>query len=917
MNNLTIKQKLFGLTMLPVILLTLIVGKTLLDTNSQTTMFSNLEVSINLSTKVSKLIHETQKERGASAGYLGSGGKKFGDVLRNQRELTNERILEMKSFLSQVDLNSINSQMSHFIQTAMGELENINTIRQGVDNLSIATPKAIGYYTNINTNFLNGVIEVAKISDDRELTNAISAYANFLLSKERAGIERAVGSNALAKDKFVGGLRTKFNNLIAAQNTYMGNFLAFATPESKKYYNETMEANVVDEVNKIRNTLLNDQVKKEIVADIKSKVGYGGLIHNFKNYVLRGTTKHKNKTITLYKETQALISKYKSLSNVSEDEIKYLNNINKVFTEYYNALNLVAQMHKKKVSVKNIDKAVKISDGPAVEAITKLNSSFFSVESTYWFATITKKINMLKKVDDYLSQNLLVSINEHMSEQYNKFATLFIIYGIAMVLLLVGGYIIANRDVLKNLKELEYGMDNFFRFLRRETNSVQLSVSDSRDEINMLKKSINANILYIEAGLQKDLGVFGEIMSFSEKMSAGDFTARVFLKAENPRINHAISALNDFADKLQSNSDDILSVLDKYTNYNYLETVNENGLDGYLLRLAQNTNIVGSAITNMLVDNKQNGLTLRNSSDILLSNIDTLNRNSNEAAASLEETAAAIEEITGNITESTHNVVKMAQFATELSKSSNEGKELANKTTDAMSEINTEVAAISEAITVIDQIAFQTNILSLNAAVEAATAGEAGKGFAVVAQEVRNLASRSAEAANEIKHLVENATAKANTGKDIANKMIEGYNGLNSNISQTIELISSVEVASKEQQNAIVQVNDTVNALDHKTQQNASIASEVNQIAVQTDQIADVVVQSAEEKEFKGKDTIKAKELAQYVVSSSSNSSVEKINTPISKPQVTSKPTVEKKTTSSQVLEKVVASSSDDEWESF
>jgi methyl-accepting chemotaxis protein len=127
-----------------------------------------------------------------------------------------------------------------------------------------------------------------------------------------------------------------------------------------------------------------------------------------------------------------------------------------------------------------------------------------------------------------------------------------------------------------------------------------------------------------------------------------------------------------------------------------------------------------------------------------------------------------------------------------------------------------------------------------------------------------------------------------------------------------------VEVASKEQQNAIVQVNDTVNALDHKTQQNASIASEVNQIAVQTDQIADVVVQSAEEKEFKGKDTIKAKELAQYVVSSSSNSSVEKINTPISKPQVTSKPTVEKKTTSSQVLEKVVASSSDDdEWESF
>ncbi|MCT7608932.1 methyl-accepting chemotaxis protein, partial [Aliarcobacter butzleri] len=92
----------------------------------------------------------------------------------------------------------------------------------------------------------------------------------------------------------------------------------------------------------------------------------------------------------------------------------------------------------------------------------------------------------------------------------------------------------------------------------------------------------------------------------------------------------------------------------------------------------------------------------------------------------------------------------------------------------------------NDSISVIDQIAFQTNILSLNAAVEAATAGEAGKGFAVVAQEVRNLASRSAEAAKEIKAIVENATNKANQGKEIATNMIDGYKELNQNISQTI-----------------------------------------------------------------------------------------------------------------------------------
>ena len=203
----------------------------------------------------------------------------------------------------------------------------------------------------------------------------------------------------------------------------------------------------------------------------------------------------------------------------------------------------------------------------------------------------------------------------------------------------------------------------------------------------------------------------------------------------------------------------------------------------------------------------------------------------------------------------------MATYSNSVTKSAQDGEDLANQTTVAMEEINIQVNSINEAISVIDQIAFQTNILSLNAAVEAATAGEAGRGFAVVAAEVRNLANRSAEAAREIKNIVENATKKANDGKNIANNMITGYKELNQNITNTINLISDIEMSSKEQLTGIEQINDAINNLDQQTQKNAVIASQTHDVAVTTDTIAKLIVSNANEKEFIGKNEVKAKEI--------------------------------------------------------
>ncbi|MGJ0290265.1 methyl-accepting chemotaxis protein [Aliarcobacter cryaerophilus] len=530
------------------------------------------------------------------------------------------------------------------------------------------------------------------------------------------------------------------------------------------------------------------------------------------------------------------------------------------------------------------------------EALTKEDNTLSTKE---WRPL---KAALLKWQERNLEKNK--EIKEELNKTVSSVTTFILIILLITILSILVTIQLITRNIVSSLNIFQNGLLSFFAFSNKESSNVQLINLDGNDEFGIMAKVINQNIQKTQDLINQDNALIEDVKRVVNQVKSGNLNIKIEKSTINDELEELKSSFNEMLEVTKSNvcSDinKVLSVLDSFSKLDFRVKIdNDNG------KVAVGINNLSNIINHMLVENKSNGLTLEESSKMLLFNVNKLNISSNEAAASLEETAAALEEITSNIRNNTESIAKMSQLSNGVTKAVNEGQAMANQTTTAMDEINTQVNLVNEAIGVIDNIAFQTNILSLNAAVEAATAGEAGKGFAVVAQEVRNLATRSAEAAKEIKAIVERATVKANEGKEIATNMIEGYKNLNSNISSTMNLISDIENASKEQLLGIEQINDAVNQLDQQTQQNAMVASQSHDIALSTDEIAKLIVQDANQKEFEGKNEVKAKdvgikkEVKEHIIASSPK----KIIKP-SKPNINS-------------TKEIKSNSNDDEWESF
>jgi methyl-accepting chemotaxis protein len=249
-SDISFKNKIFILLALPLIgflWLSILSLKQNFMVNNEMEKLSQLT---KLSITYSELVHELQKERGATAGFLGSQGSKFVNEIKSQRDATDSKQRVRDSFLSESGFDQ--KVIIQLNQNISNELGRLSRIRTRVNNLNIPAKEAIAYYTNLNAKLLSVSTLIAELSHDANITKQTIAYYNFLQGKERAGVERAVMSNVFALDKFSDGVFVRFVALVTEQRTYMASFLTFATRQNADYYQQQLSHPAVKEIARLR-----------------------------------------------------------------------------------------------------------------------------------------------------------------------------------------------------------------------------------------------------------------------------------------------------------------------------------------------------------------------------------------------------------------------------------------------------------------------------------------------------------------------------------------------------------------------------------------------------------------------------------------------------------------------------------------
>nr|WP_261788589.1 methyl-accepting chemotaxis protein [Campylobacter concisus] len=553
---------------------------------------------------------------------------------------------------------------------------------------------------------------------------------------------------------------------------------------------------IVSEINSIRSNVdqksgndLISRITKILRKEVIAINGYSdklepSLVDDLKRIIIVGEIKE---SFGILRATLNGIFTKKSISKEDYNKVVALNSVINKFMQDFDDYN-------PKEFSDEFD-AIARKKADFIDAINIIKNVVTTEDASYdaasWFSKISISIDAMRELELKLLDSMQKDAQNIKSEANAQLIFSSIVIAICILLMLLVSTLI-GKNLISGIDQTKNGLVKFFDFLNNKTNKAEFLDRSGSDEIGQMSALINENIKQIEANLSEQNNFIKEANTFVNQIGKGNYVAQLNADTSNPALSQLKQTFKDLQIALKhaiaENGDDVLNLLESFKKQDFTKRLEDDG------KMAVGINALGEEIAKMLRANLDQAHVLEEKAEALSQSMKELTQGANVQANSLQESAAAVEQMSSSM------------------------NAISQKTSDVIRQSD----EIKNIITIIRDIADQTNLLALNAAIEAARAGEHGRGFAVVADEVRKLAERTQKSLTEI---------EANT-----NVLAQSINEMSESI--------------KEQSEGINMINQSVAQIDTLTKENVVIVNKANEVTSDVDDMAKAIVNEVRKNKF-------------------------------------------------------------------